>query len=250
MSDVPTFWKRIGSAIRGQNDLRETHARPHATPMSIVHEHSGRAAGRARDRSDDSGVWKLWTGRKRRDSDLRERYAHAIDLMDAIRSHMQVQDEHTGRISESMRRIASTLEEISGAQRAQSEGMANVSQKLDAAGKHAATIVASVLEMPVAMQAQAEAVRQVARRMDAAQSTEAGLVRSLESFTHAVDEMRATGAKQTHVMADIAGASAARQNELQNVLRDQNRRMLVVCGLTSLLTIVAMIAAVAIVLLA
>jgi hypothetical protein len=110
--------------------------------------------------------------------------------------------------------------------------------------------MATVLELPASLQAQAEAVRLVARRMEVSQSADAQLVGSLQQFARAVEDLRSSGAAQTQTIEEIAGTSARQHDTLRTALREQNRRLLLVCGVTTGLTLAAMLAAVAIALFA
>jgi len=155
---------------------------------------------------------------------LRDGYDRVLEVMDAIQAHFERQDHRAEQMSQSVERVASTLERLAETQSVQRDALASISTQVDAARKHASTLSATLMEMPASMHAQAEMVRAIAKRLEVSQETDVQLVGSLERFGAAVDALRESTSAHVATLHRMQASDSDMKESLKGVIREQGKR--------------------------
>jgi hypothetical protein len=225
MSSGISLWKRLGSALRANsvhdNGSRDVQSVQPAEPI-------GKDNHRPNGRGSSASSLLPWGRRQRTIDRLDERYQRVLELMDAMRDHFEAQDRRAAEVTAGIERVGSTLEQLAGTQRTQSEGIASIAARVDDVTRRSTGLATLLSEMPASFQAQAEAVHAVARQMEAARVVDAELTASLRHFGQAADSLRDAGTAQVESLQRLHATSRGQKEALQVFVRKQTRLLLVI----------------------
>jgi hypothetical protein len=234
MSSGVSFWKRVGSAFRANAD--GDNGDGNGVTPTIERTADEGASGRDAESVSSSGLarwpWNRW-GRSYRQLDAR--YQRVVELLDLMGVHFERQDQRSTELAAGVDRLGSTLEQLAGAQRTQSECVASIAARVDEAARHSAALSTVIREMPAALQAQAQAVRAISQQMEAARDADAQLVSSLHQFGRAADALRDAGSVQTAALQRLHHASEEQADSLQAFVRSQTRLLLIITVVVAVL---------------
>lgn len=229
MSAVASIWKRVGSVLRvAPFGVSNGNSRMNGSSHSVRPERDGSLELAPRPRKPVTI------------DQLRDGYDRILEVMDAIQSHFERQDRRADEMSQSVERVASTLERLAESQSVQRDAITHIAGQVDAARQHASTLSATLMEMPASMHAQAEMVRAIARRLEVSQETDVQLVASLERFGTAVDALRESTSAHVATLHRIQAGDADIKESLKSVIQQQGKRFVVALTIIGVLGVAAL----------
>lgn len=176
-----------------------------------------------------------WTRRSASLDQLRDGYDRVVRMMDAMSQHFERHDRRAEQMTESVIRMAGTLEKLAESQRLQGEFIQTIAKGVDAAGRTTGALSNTLGQLPATLTAQAEAMRAVARQMETSQQTESQLVHSVQRFGLAVDTLRESGAVQVETLQRLHAGDHEQREALKGFIREQSRRFIWVIAIAATL---------------
>jgi chromosome segregation ATPase len=232
MATLGSFWRRVGRLFRGDGNVSDDGGAPlsRSTPQSPGELASAPGGG--------------WSTLRRQPSrrELGERYQRVLELMDAMHTHFEKQDERAGQLTASVQQVAGALNELIGAQQAQGASLRTVADRVVAVSTHAAALSETLSELPGSLHAQAEAVQSLGRRLEIAQEADHRVANSLGDLGHAVDTLRTASTSQVEALRQLHAREQEQREALGSLVRDQSRRFLIIIIVAAILAICALAA--------
>ena len=226
MSSGLTFWKRVGSAFRGDR-IAPRNGNGGNHPVSTGDsETSVSVAG--------DSIFP-WVRRRQAIRQIDERYQRVLELMDVMRTHFEAQDRRAAELTAGIDRVGGTLERLADVQRAQCEGLKHLAERVDVAAKYGGDLASLMIEMPASIQAQAEAMRTVARQMEATRSADGQLTDSLRQFGHATDTLLESGRAQVESLQRLHSSAKYQEDNLRGFVQSQTRLLFVITIIVAVL---------------
>lgn len=180
-----------------------------------------------------------WRRRGERAALLRENAQRFGELIDAMQAHFRQQDERGLQLIESVRGVATILEQFADAQRGQGDSIRTMTEHIQTSGRHTAILAESLGRVPASLQVQAEALRAMAERIEKARAADAQLVDSLQGFGQAVDALNASGAAQVAALRHIHAQEDEQRAALTLLVAEQGRRFLIAMIVASVVGVAA-----------
>ena len=123
MSSGISLWKRLGSTFRARSAHGNgNHGIQSVPPAEPIGKHNHTSPGRSSSRAS----LLPWVRQRQTIERLDERYQRVLELMDAMRDHFVEQDRRAAEVTAGIERVGSTLEQLAGTQRIQSEGITSI----------------------------------------------------------------------------------------------------------------------------
>ncbi|MBN2445697.1 MAG: hypothetical protein JXO22_03170 [Phycisphaerae bacterium] len=212
MATGASFWRRVGNALRGESGLGGD---------------GGLATVNDNHEQPPSGGWSLLRRRPNR-REMSERYERVIELMSAMHTHFERQDEHARQLNTSMHELVDSLAALTDAQQAQGESVRNVADRVVAASQHVASLADTLGRVPASLAAQAESVHALARQLEIAQEADHRVANTLGDLGQAVTSLQTSEAAQVQSLHKLHDRESEQREALANMVREQGRRFLTV----------------------
>ncbi len=234
MSAALTFWKRVEDLFRPRARLlnRNETGRIGYAGVSLDPPAKPEAGN-----GSSLAPWSRWGGRH---AELRENFLKVSESLDQLHERLQRGEQRDTEVGDTLRDIRASLESLTGQQARQHELMDQICTRLAEMESRGNRIATALQELPAALRAQADAVQAVGGQLEVSRETDASLRDSLNSFERAASEMRESGAVQLETLSRLQNAQEGSREELESALKRQNRRFLWVAGISTVLSLAAL----------
>ncbi len=202
------------------------------------HEESTRT-GNGDGKSSEGGF--LTTIRRRRPSSalIAERYERVGQLLGSLREYFEQQDRRSKELSDAVSRMADVLEQLPETQRSQGETMQAIAAHLQTGNRQASELRETLVRVPSAIQAQADAIQAVSRQLGVASNADSQLVGSLQRLSRVVNGLGISNREQIETLQRMHAESIEQRDAMASVIREQNRRYLVIVAGAGVVTLAA-----------
>lgn len=173
---------------------------------------------------------------------LQGTYQRLVDLVDSIQRHQTSQDHRASEIADSLMRMAETLSDIREKNTAQIDTLARVADQLSASNERASRWEERIADLPDMMASQRDAVLTVAKQMENAGQRDEKFLRSLSSFEEAVGTLGDATTASSVAIKNLQVSTLESDERVASLLKEQNKRFVMLFGLT-LVLIAAAVAA-------
>jgi len=168
-----------------------------------------------------------WQRRAQSVEQLREGQQRVLEMMDAMRTHFDSQDNRSEQMTHSVEHIAGTLERLAETQARQREFIAAIATHIETAGRQTRAISEALREVPATLQAQADAAARIAEQVEATRGVETRVVDSLDNVGRSVETLRDSSTRQAQSLEDLHRINHEHQQSVAVLLREQSRRFLI-----------------------
>lgn len=220
MTGMHRFWARMGDWFR-PGDVRE-RSQDHALvtdddgldgTASEHHGGNGSSGGRLLRRPASASSLQR----------LEEGYHKLSGLVDSIHRHLEVRDERTRQVSESLTQLSAVVGRMTEVGRQQQEQLAAIARLLEASDGRQARWERAIAQIPNLVDAQREGLQSLSAHLEAVQSTHDRVVASLDGFGGTVGMMGESLAKSVDMIARAQGEAASREQRLTGLFARQGR---------------------------
>lgn len=173
---------------------------------------------------------------------LQGTYQRLVDLVDSIQRHQTSQDQRASQIADSLMQMAETLSDIREKNAAQIDTLSRVADQLSASNERASRWEERIADLPELMASQRDAVLTVAKQMENAGQRDENFLRSLSSFEEAVGALGDATTASSVAIKNLQVSTLESDERVASLLKEQNRRFVMLFGLT-LVLIAAAVAA-------
>ncbi|NOS99295.1 MAG: hypothetical protein HOP29_01555 [Phycisphaerales bacterium] len=239
MTSVHRFWTRMGhwfkpgdSGDRLNDHDFDTDGDGLIKPVSDQHGGNGSTGGALLRRPAQM------TSLQR----LEEGYHKLSGLVDSIHRHLEVRDERTRQVADSLIQLSATVGRMTEVARVQQEQLASIARLLETSDGRQARWEQAIAQIPNLVDAQRDNLQSVSAHLGAVQSTHERVAASLTGFGESVGVMRQTLVQSADVMARAQCEAAVREERMTGLFARQGR------WFTGVIAAVAVLAAAVIVL--
>lgn len=218
-----TLWQRLEHALRRPRGSVEIFDR---TRSALTPTSTALTSIDSRGRNSSTNGQGFWS--RRNSVQTQERLAHLTDLMTTMQSHFEIRERQADQMNASISNLTQSLERISEAQHRTARSIDALTGHVETSAHRSESLVASMAELPAALQAQAEAVHSVGRGLDSAAQSEARVSAALEQLLPAVDSLSGAGAENARAIKAMIENEARQRETLRALVKQQNRRMIIV----------------------
>ncbi len=205
----------------------------------------------ANDLSSRGGVSMLlsrWQERSQSLERLEEGYQRLTELVDAIQSHLQNQDERSRTIANGLNSMVEHVARLPDALQQQHNQLAAIVEQLECAGARSGRMEAVLAELPKIADGQRQTLLALRDQIEASTKTQQGLLDSISGFSDAVGALNQSSTASMQTLRNVQASAEASQNRLANLFTEQSRRLsrlisagLVVAAVLTVATIVSML---------
>lgn len=239
MATQSSIWQRVGTIFRGS--------------ARTSHSNGGNGNGAESHPSDpavqpdieDSSPLSMRRFRRRPNSaDLQQRYERVGQLLDSLSEHFDVQDQRSKELGEAVARMADVFEQLPEAQRTQADCMQSIASHLSTSNRQSSEMKDTLARVPSAIQAQADAIQAVSRQMGVSSKTDMQMVGALQRLSRVVGALGVASRAQIDSLKRMEAETTEQRAALTDIVRDQNRWMvvaLVIAGIVSIGAIAALL---------
>ena len=215
MAVATSFWTRIGSMFRGSDDAASS---------------AGGLVGPDND-STTHGLMARQPGRR----ELTERYQRVVELMSALHTHFERQDERSRELGVAVHRVGSQLEQLVESQQSQSEAVRSIAEQVAASADRQARLSETLGMLPGSLDAQAGAVQSLARQFESSQDADHRVANSLGELGQAVDSLRTATNSQIRTLETLHQREQQQRGVLETTLVQQSTRFLIIIAIAAIL---------------
>lgn len=162
-----------------------------------------------------------------------------VDLVDSIQRHQTAQDQRASEIADSLMRMAETLSDIREKNTDQIDTLARVADQLTASNERAARWEERIADLPDIVASQRDAVLTVARQMEGAGERDEQFLKSLSSFEDAVGSLGDATTASSVAIKNLQLSTLESDERIATLLKEQNKRFMMLFGVTILLVLAA-----------
>lgn len=241
MATQTSIWQRVGTIFRGSARTSHSHGgngngtEPHPSDPAV------------RPDIEDASPLSLRRFRRRPSSaDLQERYERVGRLLDSLSEHFDVQDQRSKELGDAVSRMADVFEQLPEAQRTQADCMQSIASHLSTSNRQSSEMKDTLARVPSAIQAQAEAIHAVSRQMGASSKTDTQMIAALQRLSRVVGALGIASRTQIDSLKRMEVETTEQRAALADIVRDQNRWMvvaLVIAGIVAIGAIAALLIA-------
>ncbi len=226
MTSDKSFWKRLGGAFkRGNGAYRvQTDAAP---------DHVN---------ADDRGEKPTLTVRAPTKRELASRYVEVARLMEAMHDHFRRQDERAAALVDSVQQVTGTISGLADVQRHQSESIKTIAERVVAVTQQSGKLSETLSMIPGSLDAQASAMQSLARQLEIAQEADQRVATMLGDLSQTVESLRSGAASQLDTLRKLQEKESDQRDTLSQLVREQNRRFIVVVIVAAVLGLAALAA--------
>ncbi len=228
MSSRPSIWNRLGNLLRG--DDRSSRSEQNiggATMSSSAVDDPANVASRVLRRNPSK-------------RELAERYNRVLELMDALESHFQKQDERSRELNGAVSDMGEILTQLTEAQKSQDASIQTMAENVAVAANHSGKLSETLSQFPASLNAQAEAVQSLSRHLEISQEAEHRVANSLGELGQAVGSLRGSADSQVRTLERLHEREREQRQTLEALVREQSRRFMLVIAVAAILVVAAL----------
>jgi len=155
---------------------------------------------------------------------LEDGYGKISTVVDSIHKHLEIQDERSRQVADSLSQLARTVAELPDAARSQHQELANLAQHFEVSNARLARWETTVSEIPKLANAQQETLRSLTEQIESNRKTHEQIAVSLEGFAQAANTLGSAFQTSVETLAEVQRSTANRDDRLTELLEEQNRK--------------------------
>ena len=223
-----SVWTRMGHWLRSAGRGSSGDDLPPVSSAGLLaDDDSGSTRGEA-EANQNGGLAPLSRRRQREQSiqRLQEGYEQVVGLIGSIHSHLEKQDQRTRQIADALTQLAATTARLPAAAEAQSTQLATIAAQLEASNDRARRWEQTLFDLPKLAEAQREMLSSIGGELEAARQADVRMADTLGGLRDAVHSLGESSAASTRRLGDMQEAASRRDENLQNLMKEQNRRFI------------------------
>lgn len=175
--------------------------------------------------------------------DLQETHARLLKLTDSLQSHMDTQQARTEQLVESARQLVSTMQDLPVVAREQAQLLGSISSQLETVNATTGQLADTLAELPASAQRQGQTLEAINQRLELANQMQERLSSSLNELRGALEGLGQLCQQQGQTLKEVTAAAQRRDQQLEQLLRLQSRRTLLVLLIVAIILAVILAAA-------
>lgn len=254
MSSV-SIWTRLGNWLRSSQgsgeesiEIQTESASAHtAEDLTVVNEPE--PATVPEDEGTGLSPIGRWHRREQILQRLQEGYERVVELLSAIREHLDSDAEHSRQIDDSICQLSKTVGEWPASHERQRETLEEISKRIQDQCDQQQRLAAAVSEWPAAVGRQTETIDQVREEVRAGQESQSEVASSVGSLKKGLGVLADSARTSNRMFESLERKFDARDKALVDALETQTRKLKTLVGATLALSGLAAVAAIVAVLL-
>lgn len=251
--EKPRFWSRVGHWFRAPSRADGVGLETETdVALGVAAPRSG--DGDPSDHSllspDGSGLMSRlrWPARETSLARLQEDYNKVLGLVESIQRHLEVQEQRSASIAQSLERLAASLAHLPESSAAHRDILGSIGNEVESQTVVLQRLEDGLSQLPNLADAQRETMAVIGRQLDSTRQTGDRVIATLDGFQHAVSKLGDATTASTTVFREVHADASAREERMVAMLQEQTRRFTVfamaaicvavlagVCGLVALL---------------
>ncbi len=155
---------------------------------------------------------------------LEDGYGKLSNVVDSIHKHLEIQDERSRQVADSLSQLARTVAELPDAAKSQHKELANLAQHFEASNARLSRWETTVSQIPKLADAQRDTLRSLTEQIESNRKTHEQIAVSLEGFAQAANTLGNAFQTSVETLAEVQRSTAKRDDRLTELLEEQNRK--------------------------
>lgn len=249
MSSV-SIWTRLGNWLRSSQSSggelieiqSDSASAPTAEDLTVVNEPAPATA----PEDEGTGLSPIgrWHRREQVLQRLQEGYERVVELLSAIREHLDSDSEHAQRIDDSIGQLTETVSQWPASHERQRETLEEISKRIQGQCDQQQRLAEAVSEWPAAVGRQTETIDQVREELRAGQESQSEAASTLGSLEKGLGGLADSARTSTRMFESFDRKLDARDKALVDALETQTRKLKTLVGATLALSGLAAVAAI------
>ena len=179
---------------------------------------------------------------------LEEGFTRVVGLVESIQAHFKLQDERAERMAASFDRIAESLAQVPEASQTQVESLREIREQLQAGTAWTKRIEDSLSELPRMADAQRETMVSMGRQLEVLREADDRGTEVMGELGQSMSRLEDAAKASTGVLKDMHTDSAAREERMTGLVREQTRQLMrfalaaiVLAAVAALVSVVALL---------
>lgn len=216
------FWSRVGGWFHRSSRANGgvSHAPPVESAAASAPDH---AVLNPEDATVPAGPHRV-TRREHGLSRAQDGYNRIISLVESVQEHLRHQDERTEVVARSLESLANSLSRTPETAQAQMDALARIGAQIEEQGARARKLEDNFSQLPRIADAQRETMASIGRQLAVVTETTSQVNTTLETFQRAVMALNEASTTTLAVLRELHTESAAREERLARLLREQTQR--------------------------